>query len=218
METFPNRLRDAIDRSPDLAPSPAFMARLRTELESQARPAPRRRGRASLWMAIAASLLAAIGGGLAYRAYTTRSDALARAAVGDHVACALKMNLPEMGISLEEAANRYGPSFRAMEHLPAADVSTALGVAHVVDRHSCVYQGRRFGHVILSYRGSTVSLMVTPADEGAAARSIRVDGMNVMTLRAGRQAMFIAGDLPMSELAVLADAIFGPLARELAGA
>lgn len=218
MDSFPNRLREAIDRSPDLAPSPEFIARLRKQLVAEARSRRRRNRRTSYWLATAASLLAAIGAFGAYGLYNTRANALARAAVGDHIECALKMNLPERGISLEEAANRFGPAFRAIQHVPAADVRTAAGLAHVVSRHSCVYQGRRFGHVILSYRASTVSLMVTPADQSAAARSVRIDGMNVVTVRAGRQALFIAGDLPMTDLTALADSIFGPLGRELDGA
>jgi hypothetical protein len=218
MDTFPNRLRDAIDRSPDLAPSPEFISRLRKDLEEHAQPARPHRLRASHWVALAASLLVVTSITATYWVYSTSANALARAAVGDHVECALKMNLPERGISLEEAASRFGPAFRAIQQVPAVNVSTAAGVAHVVDRHSCVYQGRRFGHVILSYRGSTVSLMVAPANQGVAARSVHLDGMNVVTIRAGRQALFIAGDLPMNDLSTLADAIFGPLARELGGA
>ena len=219
MDSFPNRLREAINRSPDLAPSPEFMAGLRKQLaEAQDRQARRRHLRVALGFALAASLLVAIGAGTAYWTYAAKANALARAAAGDHLACALKMNLPERGITLEEAANRFGPAFRAIQHVPAADVQTAAGVARVVDRHSCVYQGRRFGHVILSYLGSTVSLMVTPADQGASARSIRIGDMNVVTIRAGRQALFLAGDTSMNDLSILADAIFGPLARELVGA
>jgi len=55
-------------------------------------------------------------------------------------------------------------------HQPPSDVEV-LTVAEHVDY---VYQGRRFGHVILASRGSTVSLMVTPADQGASARTIRI--------------------------------------------
>jgi hypothetical protein len=216
MDTYPNRLREAIDRSPDLAPSPEFTAALRQRLETQAKA--RRRGVRGSWIAVAASLSLAVAGGATYRVYVSRADALARAAVGDHVECALNMRLPERGISLEEATRRFGPAYRAIQHIPSAQVSTRAGVATVLDRHSCVYQGRRFGHVILSYRGSTVSLMVTTADSGAAVRSVRVDGMNVVTVRAGRQALFVAGDVPLDDLHALADSIFGPLARELGGA
>jgi len=215
MESYPSRLREAIDRSPDLAPSPEFTAALRQRLEAHAKA--RGRGARAPWFAVAASLFVAIAGAVTYRAYSSRADALARAAVGDHVECALNMRLPERGITLEEAARRFGPVYRAIQHVPGAEVPTASGSAVVLDRHSCVYQGRRFGHVILSYRGSTVSLMVTTAGTGAAVRSVRVDGMNVVTVRAAQQALFVAGDVPMNELRALADSIFGPLARELDG-
>jgi hypothetical protein len=216
MDSYPNRLREAIGRSPDLAPSPEFTIALRQRLESQAKA--RKSGFRGQRLAIAASLFVAIAAGLSYRVYSARTEALARAAVGDHIECALNMRLPQQGISLEEAAQRFGPVYGAIQRIPAAEVSTASGVATVLDRHSCVYQGRRFGHVILRYGGSTISLMVTAGDKGGTVRSVRVDGMNVVTVRAGRQALFIAGDLPMNELQALADSIFGPLARELGGA
>ncbi len=216
MDSYSDRLRAAIDRSPELAPSPAFTAALRQRLEAQARA--RRGSSRREWLAVAASLFATIAGGVGYRAYTSRSTALARAAVGDHIECALNMRLPERGISLDEAARRFGPVYRAIEHVPGAEVSTASGVATVLDRHSCVYHGRRFGHVILSYRGATVSLMVTEDDHARNVRSIRVDGMNVVAVRAGQQALFVAGDVSMTDLQALADSIFGPLARELGAA
>jgi|SRR5581483_971160 len=220
METYSNRLRDAIDRAPELAPSAEFATELRRRLEShaQAKAKARSRGLRASWIAIAASLVVAVASGAAYRVYTSRADALARAAVGDHVECALHMRLPERGIGLEEAAQRFGPAYRVIQHSPGAEVSTASGKATVIDRHSCVLNGRRFGHVILLYRGSTVSLMITAADNGDASRSVRIDGMNVVALRAGQQALFVVGDVPMTDLHALADAVFGPLARELAGA
>jgi hypothetical protein len=219
MDSYPDRLREAIDRSPDLAPSPEFIVALRRQLEGQARAtASQRIIRARRWVALAASLFVAIAAGVACRVYSPTTNALARAAVGDHVECALNMRLPERGITLEEAARRFGPAYRAIQQVPRAEVATADGVAVVLDRHSCVYEGRRFGHIILSYRGATVSLMVTPADQGAAARAARIDGMNVVTIRVGQQALFIAGDLSMNDLTALSNSIFGPLSRELGGA
>jgi hypothetical protein len=39
--------------------------------------------------------------------------------------------------------------------------------------------------------------------------------MNVVMVRAGQHALFVAGEVPMGDLRALADAVFGPLAREL---
>ena len=102
MDSFANRLRQAIDRSPDLAPSPEFMTALRRDLEAQAL-VPRRqsRMRTAHWLGIAASLVLAVVAGVAYRVYVRSGADLARAAVGDHRNCALKFNLAEKPVTLE---------------------------------------------------------------------------------------------------------------------
>jgi hypothetical protein len=216
MDSFANRLRQAIDRSPDLAPSPEFMTALRRDLEAQAL-VPRRQSRMRTvhWLGIAASLVLAVVAGVAYRVYVRSGADLARAAVGDHRNCALKFNLAEKPVTLEEAAQKYNPAFRVVEHLPADDVPTSVGVAHVLERHSCLYNGRRFAHVVLKYQGAVVSLMMTSA-EGAAAAPGSVDGMNVTAFRAGTQVVFLAGDVSTTDLVALVDSISGPLARALA--
>jgi hypothetical protein len=153
--------------------------------------------------------------GVAYRVYVRSGADLARAAVGDHRNCALKFNLAEKPITLEEAAQKYNPAFRVVEHLPADDVPTSVGVAHVLERHSCLYGGRRFAHVVLTYQGAVVSLMMTSA-EGTPGAPGSVDGMNVTAFRAGTQVVFLAGDVSTTDLVALADSISGPLARALA--
>jgi hypothetical protein len=148
----------------------------------------------------------------------TATDALARAAVGDHRDCALQFRLTEKPIALEEAAQRYGAAYRVLEDLPPDDVMTAVGPARVLERHACVYDGRRFAHIVFEYRGERVSLMMTAAGEVGSSAAARVDGMNVASFRAGRQIVFIAGDVSAGDLALLTDAVAGPLGRELAGA
>jgi len=216
MDSFANRLRHAIDRSPDLAPSPEFINALRRDLEAQALASGRQsRMRTVRWLAIAASLLLVVAAGVSYRIYVHAGNDLARAAVGDHRNCALKFNLAEKPIALEEAAQRFNPAFRVVEHLPVDDVSTSVGVAHIVERHSCVYEGRRFAHVVMKYQGAVVSLMMTSA-QGSAPVPGAVDGMNVTAFRGGTQIVFLAGDVSMTDLVALVDSISGPLARELA--
>jgi hypothetical protein len=216
MDPLANRLRQALDRSPDLAPSPQFIAVLRQHLEAQVL-VPRRQSRMRTlrWLGIAASLVLAVVAGVAYRVYVHSGADLARAAVGDHRNCALKFNLAEKPVTLEEAARKYNPAFRVLEHLPLDDVLTPVGVAHVLERHSCLYGGRRFAHVVLKYQGAVVSLMMTSA-EGASAAPGSIDGMNVTAFRAGTQVVFLAGDVAVSDLVALVDSISGPLARALA--
>jgi anti-sigma factor RsiW len=227
-------LRAAVQRAfhhtRDLDPSAAFMAHLRATLRDAAHTvrAPRRikfRG----WWALAATVLLAIALGFAYRGrgWITAASGLARAAVGDHRNCALQFRLAEKPISLEEAAQGYGAPYRVLESLPPNDVTTAVGPAHVLERHACVYDGRRFAHVVLEYRGTHVSLLVTARDGGGLigvpdeARPTlnegRVDSMSVVSVQASQYMIFFVGDLAQADLARLADAVAGPLSRQLAG-
>jgi anti-sigma factor RsiW len=220
----------AFHRAPDLGPSPEFIAQLRTRLQNTVHQAPARRGaRFQGWWALAATVLLAVALGFAYRGrdWITATGALARVAVGDHRYCALQFRLAEKPISLEEAAQRYGAAYRVLENLPPDDVMTAVGPAHVLERHACVYEGRRFAHIVFTYRGERVSLLVTAVDRGVTlalpgealphitSRS-RIDGMSVVSFRASRQMVFFAGDIVQKDLLKLAEAVADPLYRGLA--
>jgi Putative zinc-finger len=220
----------AFQRAPDLGPSPEFVAHLRTTLHDTAHQGSARRGiRFQAWWALAATVVLAVALGLAYRTrgWITATDALARAAVGDHRYCALQFRLAEKPISLEEAAQRYSVAYRVLEHLPPDDVMTAVGPAHVLERHACVYEGRRFAHIVFTYRGERVSLLVTAVDGGVPralpaetlphfASPTRIDGMSVVSFRASRQMVFFAGDVVQNDLLKLAEAVGEPLYRGLA--
>ena len=220
----------AFHRAPDLGPSPEFVAQLRTKLQDTAHQGSARAGvRFQGWWALAATVLLAVALGLAYRGRDriTATGALARAAVDDHRYCALQFRLSEKPISLEEAAQRYGVAYRVLEHLPPDDVMTAVGPAHVLERHACVYEERRFAHIVFTYRGERVSLLVTAIDEAVPsalpgetlphlASPSRIDGMSVVSFRASRQVVFFAGDVAQSDLLKLAGAVGEPLYRGLA--
>jgi hypothetical protein len=159
------------------------------------------------------------------------ATALVRAAVGDHRDCALAFRLAERSISLEDAARKYDVAYRVLETEPPRDVTTAIGPARVLERHACVYEGRRFAHVVLEYRGARVSLLVTAVD-GAANSNVgrnaavdalphqvsatRIDGLPLMSFHAGRYMVFLTSDVPQIDLLHLADAVVAPLSRELA--
>jgi hypothetical protein len=106
---------------------------------------------------------------------------------------------------------------------------TAVGPAKVLERHACVYKGRRFAHLVLEYRGAHVSLLVTAAEGGGqpalpvegrphVTSAGRIDGMSVVSFRASRQMVFLTGDVADADLRALADAVAGPLYGGLAGA
>jgi len=222
-------VRHAFHRAQELAPSTEFTTQLRATLEHAATTAEARRGfRLSGWFALAATVLLAVTLGFAYRGreWVTATAALARAAVGDHRYCALKFQLAERPIPLEDAAQRYGAMYRVVETAPPDDVSTIGRAAHVLERHACVYDGRRFAHVVLDYGGSRVSLLVTASPEGipiavpnaarVARHDARIDSMSVVSVRTDRYTIFLVGELDQAELARLANAVAEPLARQLA--
>lgn len=217
-------LRGAFARAPGLQARPEFLDQL-ARLRATAMP-PRRVRPAVLarWMAVAAMVLLVCAAGVwSYRARVP-IDALLRAAVGDHRNCALHFTLAERPTSLREAARQDDAAFGVFEQLPPARISTSGGVATVLERHACVYQDRRFAHVVLRYRGRAVSLVAArdarvgpgPGHAGYAIAASRVDGMTVISFGAGGHSVFLIGDLPAADLSALADVLSGDVVGALA--
>jgi len=222
-------VRRAFHNAADLGPRPEFMAGLRTTLKDTAYQAGAGRGiRLQGWWALAATVLLAVTVGLAYRGreWIAATGALARAAVGDHLNCALHFRLAERPISLADAAIRYGPAYRVLENLPPDDVMTAAGPARVLERHACVYGGGRFAHIVFEFRGQRVSFLVTAAERslqlklpGDAVAHVtsagRIDDIAIVSFRASSHMVFFAGNVPQADLMKLADAVAEPLYSEL---
>jgi len=222
-------LKTAFDRSEELKSNPEFRSQLHGTLRSAAfRAAPHAVSRLRGWLALAAMALLTVGlaGAFWARHRILPTGALAAAAVGDHRNCALEFHLAEKPISMEAAAQRYDAAFRILQNVPPDSLTTGAGSARVVERHSCVYDGRRFAHIVLRYRDTLVSLLVTRNDSGARiaipdeVRLSRTDGivdsMSVVSLQAPHHVIFLVGDVAQGDLAQLADAIAGPLVRQLA--
>jgi hypothetical protein len=174
-----------------------------------------RRSLLQSWWALAAGVVLAAGGGWLVRGSRTRSRlvALAREAAGDHQNCAVKFNLAERPIRLDEAGRRYGAPYAALAtfELPALD-----SPLEAVDRHSCVYQGRRFGHVVFRHNGALASLLVTEGTPPAAAElEPRESGFEVASLPAGRFLGFVVADLDRAQVLRLAQTFADPLSRHL---
>jgi putative zinc finger protein len=224
------RVRHAFQNAPHLDGTPPFMAALRTTLENNARQsARRRRDTLTAFLALAATLVVTTGLGIALLGSDriAAMGALARAAVGDHLNCAVKFRLTEAPISLPQAAEQYGAMYRVVETLPPDSVPTPSGEARVLERHACVYQGRRFAHIVFRYRGELVSLLVTPTDGLAAplpasalpplTAASRIDDTSVVGFRTAHHAVFVAGRIAKGDLTLLAGTIGGPLSAALAG-
>jgi len=226
--TLRRRLRDAFDRAPDLQPRPEFLDRLRGNL----RDAPSQNHRSWIfsrpWLALAAGVVLAAGltAGILTRRSAVPSDALAQDAIGDHQNCALQFRLASAPIPLAEAAQRFDSAFRLLLTAPPDEISTPGGAARVVERHSCAYRERRFGHVVLQYHGHVVSLLVT-ADAGstrAADTAVALphvigrpaNGLSVVSVNGSRHAVVLVSDLGSAELTELAQAVSLPLAERLA--
>jgi len=208
-------LRTAFARAEDLRPRPELAAELRARLRP-VQPDVSRRSVLQSWWALAAGVVLAAGGGMFVRNSTSRSRLvmLAREAAGDHQNCAVKFNLAERPIPLADAGRRYGAPYAALATFELPAVGAPL---EVLDRHSCVYQGRRFGHVVFRYRGALTSLLVTdgtpPTGPELEANDV---GPAVASLPAGRFVGFIVAGLERQQVLGLAQTLAEPLSRHLA--
>ena len=217
-------LREAFERAPELQATPEFRETLRQRLALSVAGRPRRRTQVQAWFAVAAmvALVAGLTAVVVVHRWATAPDAAVIAAVGDHRNCALKFRLSEKPISLEEAAQRYDPAYRLLESVPANAIATAHGPARVLERHLCVFAGRRFAHLVLRYRGQLVSLVIVENEQrGTASDALRHDGridaMPTVSFRTARFTVVITGNLENDELTDLGETVGHPVARRLAG-
>jgi anti-sigma factor RsiW len=210
-------LRAAFTRAEDLRPRPEFTTELLAALRSsQPEIKISRRSVLQSWWALAAGVALAAGGGLFVRHSSSRSRlaALARDAAGDHLNCAVKFNLAERPIQLEDAGRRYGAPYAALATFepPAVD-----GTLEMLERHSCVYQGRRFGHIVFRFRGALASLLVTDGAPPAVPELEPTDsGPAVASMPAGHFLAFIVADLDRRYVLRLAQTLTEPLSQRLA--
>jgi hypothetical protein len=132
-----------------------------------------------------------------------------------------------MPVPLEEAAARFDSAYRRLIDAPPDDFVTPGGPARVVERHACAFGTRRFGHVILDYRGRVVSLLVTERDAEAGAplsvgpmphvHGSPENGLSVVSVRGTRHTILLVGDLQDHELVDLSTRVSVPLAQQLEG-
>jgi hypothetical protein len=171
-----------------------FARRLRSQLAAQALLQPTHsRARGTVWLAIAACLIIALGIGvftLRNRFRTTpenlatakpgsaepvnlsskTANALAKSelvkfAVDDHQNCAIAFHLSSAPISLEEAARTYDRAYTSLTDAMKEQLSVMANPPALVEVHSCVFGGRRFAHFVFKQNGHVVSLLVTDVDD-----------------------------------------------------
>ncbi|HEV3060255.1 MAG TPA: zf-HC2 domain-containing protein [Vicinamibacterales bacterium] len=242
-------VKSAFNGSADLDVRPEFLTTLAAQLRGSARPPAAGRRRLSSWWALAAgvALAAAIAGGVGVRRAVALRDAvrltwsrpdsitqavwqLARAAAGDHRDCALHFRLAEKPIPLEEAALRYDPAYHALRAAVRSQRADRGEVPiDIVEDHSCVFQGRRFAHIVLRYRGQLVSVLVTARDDRTAGSNPSasspaiaslhgVEGFEAATFSAPRHVVFVVSALDAHDTLAVARTIADSVYQHLAGA
>jgi hypothetical protein len=224
--------QSAFARSPELRARPDFAADMRARLAARAgrQMAGRRSG--PTWLALAASALLVVGAGIGLRTWSTASlSALLHTAVGDHRFCALTFKLPEHPIGLEEAARRYGRVYGLLETVEPSKTTLSGGPLRIIERHSCVWDGQRFAHLVLRYKDENISLLVSDDPRSSLARwaarpgSIpmkpdvsHADGFRVATFGGPGHLVFVVSSLGEADVQEVAQAIVEPVTRAITGA
>lgn len=146
---------------------------------------------------------------------------LARSAVGDHRDCAIKFRLAEKPIDLEVAGQKYDPVYINLTKAVLSQQGAVPLGAQFVEAHSCVFEGRRFAHIVLKYHSQVVSFLVTDIEptKGVQPESVgksadpqvitcsEFDGYRVSCFETARHAVFIVSDLPEGDNLALARAL-----------
>jgi hypothetical protein len=211
------KLQSAFAGAHALAPRPEFAAEAAARLRLSAAGFSRRSFIKS-WWALAAGVTAAAGGGLVVRkgAQRSRIAAMAAQAAGDHQNCAVRFNLAERPISLQEAAARYDHAFAALMTL---DPPAGLSDGPMLERHSCVYQGQRFAHLVFRHDGRLVSVLVTsrtdPSISSVPELLSSADGFRVAGFAVWRHIVFVVSDVSDTRTLQIAEALANPVAERL---
>lgn len=141
-----------------------------------------------------------------------------QSAVGDHKNCALKFNLAEKPVTLAEAAEKYGRMYKdldaavknALQKIPAEKKSEQkIERIEFLEAHSCVFNNRRFAHIVLRRSKNIISLLVTEANSpnGSDEKITNQtdDGLQVAQFRSKHYEIFVVSDLSERENSSVAE-------------
>lgn len=154
---------------------------------------------------------------------------MTRAAIGDHENCALHFRLNEDPITLDEASEKYGKFNKNLDKAVIATVRKNFGGKNsgknnsdeieFLEAHSCVFEGRRFAHVVLRRRNQTISVLVTdtelPNDNGDLVINQPNSTMNAASFVVNRHAVFVVSDLTERENMSVAQALSPAVRRHI---
>ena len=135
------------------------------------------------------------------------------AAVGDHENCALHFRLKETPIPLAQAAVKFGKFNKdldktvmaALQNAGSAGKQTGFpkGQYTIHDAHSCVFEGRRFTHIILENGEKMISVLVAETElsdqKGSAINSQSEENFQTASFLAARHAVFVVSNLSERE-------------------
>lgn len=158
---------------------------------------------------------------------------MAASAAGVHRDCAVAHRIEEMPIELAEAGRRYDRAYLELTRAVISRQQESSRQFKLVMAHSCVFGGRRYGHVVLEDNGRLISVLVTTLDQAGDSPAhptpdltnpdqqvmacASAAGYQVAGCTTARHALFIVSDLTEAEnLAVarrLAPAIHQHLTR-----
>ncbi len=146
--------------------------------------------------------------------------AMEQDAVGDHKHCALKFELLEKPISLDEAAKVYGSFNKDLDKVVFESLKEVFGdKVKFLEAHSCIINGRRFAHIVVQYQARMVSILVakredgTPTESSDAISCQSLEDLRVACFETDKFGVFVVSDLSESENLKLARAI-SPLVKK----
>lgn len=143
-------------------------------------------------------------------------DEMTTHAVGDHKNCAVAFHLTEEPISLDEAAVSYGAFNRDLDKtvnaaLQAVFNGDASSGIKFLEAHSCIFDGRRFAHIVMRHKGRIVSVLVTDTDLPAGNDEIQTahydETLNTAGFHIGHHAVFVVSELPDAENMTIAKSL-----------
>ena len=154
---------------------------------------------------------------------------MTNAAIGDHENCAIHFRLKENPIPLDKAAEKYGKFNKDLDKTVTAALRNAAfsekesgktkGKIELLDAHSCLFEGRRFAHVVLREGKKTISVLVAetslPAGIGDAINSQSDGRMQAAGFVAGNHAVFVVSDLSELENTSIAQALSPAVRRHI---
>jgi anti-sigma factor RsiW len=179
--------------------------------------------------AVAAAAVAAASAGAGLFLLPDGLDAIALDAVGDHRNCAVRFRLAEKPIPLQEAERRYAPWYGRLVDTPPAEVALSGASVRVIERHACVFNNRRFAHIVMQFQGQLVSLLVTEDRRWLSTLTAGLghprltwhsgaDGFGAVSFGTSGHRVFVVSNLSEPQLREITETFAGPVARRLAGA